>query len=188
MDEGSVGFFFHEGRDKRGNPSTKVFGVSNRHVLHEKIEGTYEFKGASAPPQYVRVNGLRRFQRGLDEIKVSISDHGMLADLAREIVKLEAKGTSEEEEAEEDARELRKTRVRLDEQKQAIADIEKFYDDVKTRWSDIELRNIGHVHYSPPISVDVEGEQYTEDWGTFDLEEAKFKAQFKDNVVDLGAF
>jgi len=188
--QGSVGFFFHEGRDKHGNPSTKVFGVSNRHVLREKSEGTYEFKGAGAPRQYVRVNGLRRFQRGLDEIKVSIGDHGILADLyVREIVKLEAKGTSEdEEEAEEDARELRKTRERLDEQKQAIADLEKFYDDVKTQWGDIEHRNIGHVHYSPPISVDVKGERYTEDWGTFDLEEAKFKAQFKGNVVDLGAF
>jgi len=171
--QGSVGFFFHEDRDMRGNPSTKVFGVSSRHVLRKKIEGTYEFKGAGAPRQYVRVNGLRRFQRGHDEIKVSIGNHGVLADLyAGEIVKLEAKGTSEDE---EDARELRKTRERLDEQKQAIADLEKFYDDVGPQWIDIEFRNI-------------EGEQYTEDWGTFNLEEAKFKAQFKGNVVDLGAF
>ncbi|KIO32551.1 hypothetical protein M407DRAFT_241424 [Tulasnella calospora MUT 4182] len=186
--QGSVGFFFHEGRDKHGNPSTKVFGVSNRHVLREKIKGKYEFKGPGAPRQYVRVNGLRRFQRGLDEIKVSIGDHGIIADLeAREVIELEAKGTSEDEdEAEEDATELRKTRESLEEHKFAIADLEKLYDDVRTQWSDIELRNIGHVHYSPPISVDVEGEQYTEDWGTFDLEEAKFKAQFKGNVVDLG--
>jgi Mg2+/Co2+ transporter CorC len=86
-----------------------------------------------------------------------IGDHGILAGLyAREIVKLEAKGTNEDEEdAEEDARELRKIRERLDEQKQAIADLEKFYDDVKTQWGDIEFRNIGHVHYSPPTSVDV---------------------------------
>ena len=188
--QGSVGFFFHEGRDMRGDPSTKVFGVSNRHVLRKKIKGTYEFKGIGAPRQYVRVNGFHRFQRGLDEIKVSIGDHAMLADLyVREIAKLEAKGTSEdEEEAEEDARKLRKTRERLDEQKQAIADLEKFYDDVKTQWIDIWSRNVGHVHYSPPVSVDVEGEQYTEDWGTFDLEEVKFKAKFKGNVVDFGAF
>ena len=114
----------------------------------------------------------------------------MLADLyVREISKLEAKGTSEDEEdAEEDARELRKTRERLDEQQQAIADLEKFYDDVKTKWIDIWSRNVGHVHYSPPVSVDVEGEQYTEDWGTFDPEEVKFKAKFKGNVVDFGAF
>jgi len=40
----------------------------------------------------------------------------------------------------------------LDEQKQAIAELEEFYDDVKTQWGDIELRNIGHVHYSPSTS------------------------------------
>ncbi|KAH7885737.1 hypothetical protein F5I97DRAFT_1829713 [Phlebopus sp. FC_14] len=31
-------------------------------------------------------------------------------------------------------------------------------DDVKKQWGDIDLRNSGHVHYSPPISVDVEDE------------------------------
>jgi hypothetical protein len=68
-------------------------------------------------------------------------------------------------------------------------------------WGDIEMRNIGHVHYSPPTSVDAEGKtnipnlqctfyrkRYTEDWGTFKLNEAQFKAQFSGNVVDLGAF
>jgi len=38
MAQGGVGFFFHEGCDERGNPSTKVFGVSTRHVLRKKIE------------------------------------------------------------------------------------------------------------------------------------------------------
>ncbi len=188
--QGSVGFFFHETRDKNGDPSTKVLGVSNRHVLREKIKGTYEFKGAGAPRQLVRLNGLRRFQRGLDDIKVAISERGMLADLyTREIIALEAKGTSEDEEdAKEDAKELRKTRQNLDEQKEAIASLETFYQDIMAQWGDIGLRSIGHVHYSPPISVDIEGEGYTEDWGTFEVDEAKFKAQFVGNVVDLGAF
>ncbi|KAF5370697.1 hypothetical protein D9758_002097 [Tetrapyrgos nigripes] len=155
----------HRGRMPRvasGSSSTKIAtstATTAPRFLREKIEGTYEFKGAGAPRQYVRLNGLRRFQRGLDEIKVAVSDHRMLADLyAREIIRLEAKGTSEdEEEAEEDAKELLKTRQNLDEQKQAIAGLEKFYEDVKAQWSDIELRNIGHVHYSPPIYADVEG-------------------------------
>ena len=191
--QGSVGFFFHENRDQNGIPSTRVFGVSNRHVLRKKSEGTYEFNGAGAPRQFVRLNGLHRFQRGLDDIKVAISERGTLADLyTREIIALEAKGTNEEEDAEEDveedAKELRKTRQNLDEQKEAIASLETLYKDIKAQWGDIGLRNIGHVHYSPPISVDLEDEGYTEDWGTFEVDEAKFKAQFVGNVVDLGAF
>ncbi|TFK68839.1 hypothetical protein BDN72DRAFT_768770 [Pluteus cervinus] len=181
--QGSVGFFFHEGRDKDNNPSTKVFGVSNHHVLREKLKETYTHRGGYR--DCVRVNGLRRFQRGLDEIKVAINNYGISAEIStRKIIRLEAKGTSEdEEEAEEDARALHNAREGLDKLHRDIADLEKFYDDVKVRWSDIGFRNIGHVHYSPPVRVE---DGYTEDWGTFELEEAKFKAQFKGNVVDLG--
>ena len=204
--QGSVGFFFHEGRDKHGNPSSKVFGVSNRHVLLAKDEGTYEFKGAGTPCQYVRLNGHRRFQRGLDEIKVAVSDCGLLAQFyTEEISRLEAKGTSDDnakaeaetgadveaekkEVAEEEARQLILTQQKLEEQKQAIAGLEKFYGEVMAEWTDISKRNIGHVHYSPPLSVNHEHERYTEDWGTFEVDEAKFKAQFMGNVVDLGAF
>ncbi|KAF8644044.1 hypothetical protein AX16_008712, partial [Volvariella volvacea WC 439] len=152
--QGSVTFFFHEGQDKHGNPSNKVLGVSNCHVLRENTNVTYEFKGVGAPRQ-------------------------MLADLyAREIVKLEAKGMSADA---EDARELRKIQEKLVEEQGAISNLENFYDEVKNQWVDIEFRNIGHVHYAKPISIDVEGERYTENWAAFEANEEKFKAQFQGN-------
>ena len=83
---------------------------------------------------------------------------------------------------------LRKARQKLGEEKQAIVELETFYEEVKAQWSDIELRSIGHVHYSPSIFVGVEGKRYTEDWDTFEVVEAKFNAHFQRNVVDLGAF
>jgi len=187
--QGSAGFFFHENRDKNGNISTKVFGVSNHHVLHKNAKEKYEFKGTGAPRHYVRVNGQRRFQRGLDEIKVAVSGHSTLADLyAREIIKSEAETSEDDEDAREDVKQLHNTRQKLDKQKEAIVDLEKFYRDVKAQWGEIGMRNIGHVHYSPPVSVDTKGKKYTEDWGTFELNEAKFKARFRGNVVDLGMF
>jgi hypothetical protein len=76
----------------------------------------------------------------------------------------------------------------LDEEKGAIVTLEKFHKTLTGQRCDIAKRNIGHVHYSPPISVDVEGDWYTEDWGTFELSEEKFKDQFKGNMVDLGTF
>ena len=188
--QGTLGFCFHENRDKHGNPSTRVLGVSNHHVLRKTVDEMYEFKGAGTRPQYVRVCGLRTFQRDLDDIKVIVSRHLSQADLhAREIIKLEENGMSkDEEEAEDDAEQLRKTRQKLDEEKAAVDAVEKFYKTLTGQWSDIANRNIGHVHYSPPISVDVKGERYTEDWGTFELSEEKFKDQFKGNVVDFGPF
>ncbi|RDB20097.1 hypothetical protein Hypma_012780 [Hypsizygus marmoreus] len=186
--QGTIGFFFHENHDRRGMPSTKVYAVTNHHVLRKRDEEKYEFRGAGAPRQYVRVCGLRRFQKGLNEIRLDVSRHSTLADLyTREIIKFEEKETSQdEEEAEEDAEQLRITRQKLDEEKRAVEVLEQFYNNLKAQWSDIGLRNIGHVHYSPRISVDVEGERFTEDWGTIELLEAKFKDQFRGNVVDLG--
>ena len=69
----------------------KVYGVSNCHVLRKDTTVEYEQRGG-APKEHVRVCGMRRFQRGLDEIKKVIGGHGILADLwAREIIKLEEK-------------------------------------------------------------------------------------------------
>jgi len=52
---------------------------------------------------------------------------------------------------------------------------------------DLGTRDIGHVHHSPPISVDANGERFTEDWGTIELLEEKFKTEYKGNILDLGA-
>jgi hypothetical protein len=71
--QGSVGFFFHENMTKHGNPSARVLGVSNNHVLRSDTTVTYEFKGAGAARQYVRLAGFCRFQHALDEIKAWIA-------------------------------------------------------------------------------------------------------------------
>jgi hypothetical protein len=73
--EGTVGFFFHEGRDEQGNVSDRVLAVTCHHVLFERTKThnvKYELKGASASPKYVRLHGFRRFQRLLDDIKIRI--------------------------------------------------------------------------------------------------------------------
>lgn len=55
--------------------------------------------------EHVRVCGIRRFQRGLDDITKAIADHGILADLSsRDIVELQA----QEGQDQEDAREMRR--------------------------------------------------------------------------------
>jgi hypothetical protein len=186
--QGSVAFFFHENKDKCGNTSAKVLGVSNDHVLRRDTTVTYEFKGAGAPPQRVRLAGLRRFQRALDEIKACIGDHGSDADLlAREIVAFEAKPRSEDpEEAAEDERAVEARRGKLTKVKEDIGVLETFYKEISSQWGDIARRNIGHVHWAPAISVDVAGLHYTLDIGTFELEAARFRAKFRGNVVDLG--
>ncbi|KAF9240945.1 hypothetical protein BU15DRAFT_45452, partial [Melanogaster broomeanus] len=135
----------------------------NCHVLRKNITVDYEHRG-SAPMDYVRVCGIRRFQRGVDEIMKPIADHGILADLwAREIVKLQAK----EGQDLEGAKEMWRTRSKLDDENEAIAagDLMTLYDQVMKEWSNIKLhRNIGHVQYAEAITVDKGGARYTSDW------------------------
>ncbi|EIW74718.1 hypothetical protein CONPUDRAFT_170052 [Coniophora puteana RWD-64-598 SS2] len=186
--QGSVALFFHEKKDKHGSPSARVFGVSNCHVLREDTTVEYEFKGADAPPQHVRLAGFRRFQRGLDEVKACIGGYGIDADLlAREIAELEAKPKSDDpDEAAEDETAVGAKREKLAKVKKDIGVFEAFYKDTKSQWGDIACRNIGHVDWAPKISVDVQDRKYTKDIGTFEVDAARFKAQFKGNVVNLG--
>ncbi|KAI6012607.1 hypothetical protein F5J12DRAFT_819130 [Pisolithus orientalis] len=187
--QGTLTLWFHENRDKDGNPSNRVFGVSNCHVLRKNTTVEYDHKGG-APRDYVRVCGVRRFQRGLDEITKAIGDHSIVANFwAREIVKLEARLEAKGGADEEDAEEMKANRQKLDDEKKAIAKLEAFYTEVKRDWSDIKLhRNIGHVQYAAPITVDIEGgTKYTSDWGAFLAAEAKVRDQFEGNVVDLGS-
>ena len=188
--QGSLGFFFHENKTKEGNPSARVLGVSNRHVLRKKNDADYLLHGSGAPPQAVRVCGQRRFQRGINEIKALIGHLGSDAELlATEIAMLESQLASENQAEVEEAEEgLEAKRAELTEVKQKIVKLEDFYNLANGQWSDIERRDMGITDWAPKIQVNTDGPNYTLDVGTFVLDEAKFKTNFKGNVIDLGAF
>lgn len=163
--QGTLTLWFHENKDKDGNLSNKVYGVSNCHVLRKNSTVDYEHKGG-APIYHVRVCGMRRFQRGLDDITKAIAGHGIVADLlAREMFKLQSK----ERQDAESARAIKAKQRRMDDETEAITDLEALHDEVTSMWSDIKLyRNIGQIQYAAAISVDVEGgTRYTSDWAAF---------------------
>lgn len=182
--QGTLTLWFHEKKDKKGNISPKVYGVSNCHVLRKDTTVDYEHKGG-APRDFVRVCGVRRFQRGLDEIKKHISNHGIRANAwTQEIIRLEAK-----EQDEDIAIEIDASRRYLEDQNNAIRQLEALYEEVTKHWLDIQLhRDIGYVQHAEAIKVDIEGgTKYTSDWAAFLATEAKVKAHFEGNVVDLGS-
>ncbi|KAH9167356.1 hypothetical protein EDB89DRAFT_1997768, partial [Lactarius sanguifluus] len=181
--QGTLTFWFHENKDRKDDISPKIYRVSNCHVLRKDTTVDYEHKGG-APKGFVRVCGVRRFQRGLDEIKKHISDHGIRADVwAQEIDRLEAM-----EQDEEVVGEIRANRRNLDDENEAIRQLEALYEVTK-HWFDIQLhRDIGYVQHAEAIKVDVEGGiRYTSDWAAFLATEAKVKACFEGNVIDLGS-
>ena len=92
------------------------------------------------------------------------------------------------EEDENDAEYLKEVRRELDKHKEAIPELEKLYKEMNASWGDIDRRTIGVLEYSPPISVDIDNERYTQDWATIRLDSTKIRPNFKGNVIDLGAF
>ncbi|EKM54768.1 uncharacterized protein PHACADRAFT_197198, partial [Phanerochaete carnosa HHB-10118-sp] len=96
----------------------------------------------------------------------------------------EAKSKDSEEAAEAavEAKREKLAKVQKD-----IGVLKAFYKDTCSQWIDIARRNIGHVDWAPEISVDVQVCKYTKDISTFEVDAARFKVQFKGNIVDLGS-
>ena len=72
--QGTLTLWFHKNKDENGNPSHKIYGVSNCHVLCKDTTIDYVHKGGT-PKDFVHICGVCRFQWGLNEIKKHISDH-----------------------------------------------------------------------------------------------------------------
>lgn len=183
--EGTLTMWFLENKDDDGNASDKVFGLSNCHVLRKNTTVDYSHRDG-APKDHVRVCGVRRYQRGLDDITKAFADHVFFANLyAQDVTRQQARGAQDPA----SVKKLKRTQDKLDEENAAIALVEGLYDEVTKHWSNIKpQRDIGHVAYARKINVDVGRTRYTEDWAVFAAAEAKVKDGFIGNVVDLGAF
>ncbi|CAE6459959.1 unnamed protein product [Rhizoctonia solani] len=185
---GTVSFYFHEGGD-----SNKVFGVTNKHVLHKDVSVDYLFGGAGAPPQPVRLCGDRRFKSAIADIS-NLVTNGLSEAVksTEELMRLQNEQQSKNPEQAEDNEDAWSEAI------QELSDINKknvrlnaFSHDLHTHWTDITHRNIGHVHWAPSISIVPHSslgarDGYTRDIGTFELEAAKFQEHFRGNIVDLG--
>lgn len=187
--QGSVSFFFHENRYKDGAPSKRVLGVSNKHVLRKVTTLDYEFKGAGAPRQHVRVCGSRRYNRFVAETRALISKSvAESLDLAEEIARLEEKPRSaNEDEAADDASALKTRRTQLEQAEETCAALQTFLTTTDASFHDIAYRGVGWVDWAPKISIDLDANRYTLDIGTFELDSSKFSDTFRGNVVDLGS-
>ncbi|EUC59234.1 hypothetical protein RSOL_304890, partial [Rhizoctonia solani AG-3 Rhs1AP] len=187
--QGAVSFFFHETKYKNGEPSARVLAVSNKHVLCADTTVDYQFRGTNAARQYVRVCGLRRFQRLLDETRALVTNNVYEAvGLAEEIARLEAEPRSKNQEQLEDEHALEICKNKLNKLNKDNGKLQAFFKEVNSQWSDIARRTIGFVDWAPSISVNVDDCHYTRDIGTVELDSHKFKDNFQGNVVDLGAF
>ena len=82
--------------------------------------------------------------------------------------------------------ELGATEHQLNDIRNTVEALKKFFVKMKKDWKKPKDRVIGHVVWAPPISINNEPYGYTKDVCVIKLNEKKFLPNFKKNVLDLG--
>ncbi|KAG8771467.1 hypothetical protein FRC12_003592 [Ceratobasidium sp. 428] len=187
--QGSLGFYFHVNKNRKGEPSNEVMGVTCKHVLYEgtKTHHQHAGLGTGRAAQQIRACGAQRFQELLIDGRNLIgSNLDEIIRMATEVERLAKLPDAERDERDERA--FKKKMEKLNEIKEENGEVEDWLKDATINFSDMDRRNIGYSHWAPLISTDIDENNYTLDVGTFALYESKFKGVFVGNVVDLDAF
>lgn len=177
--QGTLGIFFHEGKNKEGKKSDRVLAFTNKHVASETTTSDYELGGSGARKQWLRNCGLRRFERLMEETRAFIARKiGQVTHVAEQIEK-------------DNFTSPRAKNLKEGELETLGEDIDILYDFLvllKSTWSEIDNRAIGWLEWAPKIQNDVDSRRYTWDGAVFELDKAKWEKEFKGNCVYLGAF
>ena len=161
---------------------TKVYVLTARHVvLPPDAAGPnrgelYDRKdeGATTQPRRdVLLLGSKAFQDVLKSIEDKLRRHTFMVDHCN--ARLEDK---DEDRAFVESR--------MEPSKKAIDPLNKFHADITNNWGAESQRILGHIAYSPPISVITGAKRFTEDWALIELDHDKIDWKtFRGNVIDL---
>ena len=174
-----------------GGGSDNVLGLSCRHVLIGPKEANLAYVShPSGPSKDVFLLGKRALTNLVGSIKLRIGRHGIAAERWRRQIK----GFEEREKGinaadVEKAKEARmETQGLLDKADNAMEALGILLNQVNKDWKKLGNRVLGHILRSPPISLGVGEQRFTEDWGIFRIDRAKLGNGFQGNKIDLGTF
>jgi len=81
---------------------------------------------------------------------------------------------------------MAKVQQKLDETRETIVELKKFYATLKRDWYKVNDRIIGHVVWAPPITGLTAPHGYTQDVCVIKLDKERFLPNFRGNAIDLG--
>ncbi|KAF5375685.1 hypothetical protein D9615_009410 [Tricholomella constricta] len=188
--QGTLGLYFHEGKDRRGNKSKRVMAVTNKHVVSNDTTTDYQYSGQpGAPKQLIRNCGSHRFQQIIDEthamLATKVDDTKVFAEQIAELVTKLGASDYDEEDAAGDNKDKERKEVDLKRAKEDVKTLEDFLKLLNSTWSNDSQRIAGYLDWAPKIAKDVDHRRYTRDIGVMALEEDKFMPAFKGNHVYL---
>ncbi|KAJ7194679.1 hypothetical protein GGX14DRAFT_678224 [Mycena pura] len=172
--QGTMGFYFKDGED--------LYGVTARHVLFPEDQPNCEYTNYSSEPRKeVLLMGTEAWANYLKSVQIQIGIFGINAKKYWQwIERLE--GTVDPA-AKKD---LGKFRKLLEEATNAMDKLQKLYEQTKKDFGKPSQRVIGHVVWSPAITVGTAPRDFTKDICVVKLDKAKFLPNFRGNVIDLG--
>ena len=185
--EGTGALYMRESKD-----SGRVFLLTARHVVlppNAEPNGLYVHDDASQTRRDVLHLGSKAFDKVLASITDKIRGNSFTVQHYNDTLEaLATRVASDDKIVAEKARKKRtKIEDQLQEAKTVIDTLEKFQSDVKKLWSAESQRVIGHIAYSPPISVGTGTTGFIGDWALIELDCEKIDWKtFGGNVIDLG--
>ena len=182
--QGTMGFYFRDRDD--------LYGVTARHVLFPADEYSSDYNyNSSGPRKEVLLMGTKAWDNYLKSVQIQIGNLATAAEIHRESIRrLEGRveGDGADTPAAKKARkELKKTRELLEETTDAINELRELYERTKKDFGKPSQRVIGHVVWSPAITIGAAPGPFTKDVCVVKLDKARFLPNFKGNVIDLGA-
>jgi len=180
--QGTMGFYFNDGDD--------LYGVTARHVLFPADEDNSDYTyNPSRPRKKVLLMGTKAWDDYLKSVQIQIGNLGTAAEIHRESIgRLEGRAEGDTPTAKKAKKELEKTRELLEETTDAINELQNLYEQTKKDFGKPSQRVIGHVVWSPAITVGTAPHDFTKDVCVVKLDKARFLPNFKGNVIDLGAY
>ncbi|KAF8153451.1 hypothetical protein B0H34DRAFT_723642 [Crassisporium funariophilum] len=175
--QGSLGVFFHEGKDKQGGKSDRVLAFTNKHVVSVDTKSDYELGRTGSCKRYIMNCGLRRYEKMLEETRAAITKKVEAGKLVAEQLEQNVFTT-------ERAKRLKETE--LNNLKEEVVMLDEFLGHGKSTRGEINNRAIGWLDYAPRIQNNVDDRRYTWDGAVFQLDKAKWEQNFKGNHVYLG--
>ncbi|KAH9981982.1 hypothetical protein BJV74DRAFT_895767 [Russula compacta] len=180
--EGTGALYIRESSD-----STKVFVLTARHVVLPPNAGPNELYTRKdvrprQPRRDVLLIGSKAFQQVLKSTMVKIRADAFMVDHYNdqlEELAMRVPGGKEDQD------QVAYWQDKKEQAKKAIDTLDEFHTEVTKNWSIEEHRILGHIAYSPPISVGTGAKRFTEDWALIELDREKIDwSTFKGNVID----
>ncbi|KAG6818779.1 hypothetical protein H0H93_001822 [Arthromyces matolae] len=136
-------------------------------------------------PEEIIHLGSDAYTDALQKMMLKISDEAdSVGEYENELAKLGEPADGESEQVTQERQQFQNDLMKA---KRSIKNTEIFYKDVTNHWTLPIQRTLGHVVYSPPVSLSKGEEEYTEDWALIKIKRNKIDwDSFPGNKIYIG--